>query len=553
MEEMSPAVVVPFRVGNSVCDNPNMATPMDITRLKLMADTAGLLSDSVTKASDDLTEVGSDDCKSSNGEEEIGITAVSVMNDKCEGVPLSVVLSQNNSNWGAAGETISHGSEEDDSLSLEGDHIYDSSCSHSVISETSSICGDEFLGSEASSFDAFDSIINAKDISSVEIAAKANIEEANVESFETQIASSSSAAASLEEDVGGGIGTAACDNMVLQLPLEKKASEPVGRSVFEVDCVPLWGYTSVCGRRPEMEDAAATVPRFSELPVQMLVGDRVLDGSNKAIAHQTVHFFGVYDGHGGSQVANFCRERMHLALSEEIELAKHDIAVGNMKDNCQELWRKAFTNCFLKVDAEIGGGPGVEPVAPETVGSTAVVAIICASHIIVANCGDSRAVLCRGKEPMALSVDHKPNRADEYERIEAAGGKVIQWNGHRVFGVLAMSRSIGDRYLKPWIIPEPEVMFVPRAKDDECLVLASDGLWDVMTNEEVCDLARRRILLWHKKNGVSLPSERGLGIDPAAQAAAEYLSNRALQKGSKDNITVIVIDLKTQRKFKTKS
>lgn len=98
---------------------------------------------------------------------------------------------------------------------------------------------------------------------------------------------------------------------------------------------------------------------------------------------------------------------MHLALSEEIELAKQDIAAGNMKDNCQELWRKAFTKCFLKVDAEIGGRPGVEPVAPETVGSTAVVAIICASHIIVANCGDSRAVLCRGKEPMALSVDHK--------------------------------------------------------------------------------------------------------------------------------------------------
>ncbi|KAG5591196.1 hypothetical protein H5410_041710 [Solanum commersonii] len=43
---------------------------------------------------------------------------------------------------------------------------------------------------------------------------------------------------------------------------------------------------------------------------------------------------------------------------------------------------------------------------------------------------------------MALSVDHKPNREDEYARIEAAGGKVIQWNGHRVFGVLAMSRSI---------------------------------------------------------------------------------------------------------------
>uniref|UniRef100_M1AES5 Abscisic insensitive 1B n=2 Tax=Solanum tuberosum TaxID=4113 RepID=M1AES5_SOLTU len=90
-------------------------------------------------------------------------------------------------------------------------------------------------------------------------------------------------------------------------------------------------------------------------------------------------------------------------------------------------------------------------------------------------------------------------------------------------------------------------MFIPRTKDDECLILASDGLWDVMTNEEVCDLARKRILLWHRKNGVTLPSERGQGIDPAA---AECLSNRAL---SKDNITVIVVDLKAQRKFKSKT
>ena len=90
----------------------------------------------------------------------------------------------------------------------------------------------------------------------------------------------------------------------------------------------------------------------------------------------------------------------------------------------------AFTDCFLKVDDEVGGkGREVvgstldaseegsstslstsvpsEPIAPETVGSTAVVAIICSSHIIIANCGDSRAVLCRGKEPVALSVDHK--------------------------------------------------------------------------------------------------------------------------------------------------
>ncbi|EMS49456.1 putative protein phosphatase 2C 53 [Triticum urartu] len=104
--------------------------------------------------------------------------------------------------------------------------------------------------------------------------------------------------------------------------------------------------------------------------------------------------------------------------------------------------------------------------------------------------------------------DHSltPNREDEYARIEALGGKVIQWNGYRVLGVLAMSRSIGDRYLKPYIIPVPEVTVVARAREDECLILASDGLWDVLSNEEVCDAARKRILLWHKKNATASSS-----------------------------------------------
>lgn len=106
--------------------------------------------------------------------------------------------------------------------------------------------------------------------------------------------------------------------------------------------------------------------------------------------------------------------------------------------------------------------------------------------------------------------------------------------------------------MKPWIIPEPEVTFTPRAKEDECLILASDGLWDVMSNEEACQVAKRRILIWHKKNG-GAPFERGVGgVDPAAQAAADYLSVLALQKGSKDNISVVVVDLKPQRRLKPK-
>lgn len=118
----------------------------------------------------------------------------------------------------------------------------------------------------------------------------------------------------------------------------------------------------------------------------------------------------------------------------------------------------------------------------------------------------------------------------------------------------------GDRYLKPYIIPVPEVTVVARAREDECLILASDGLWDVLSNEEVCDAARKRILLWHKKNATASSSVSrgrsggdGGSSDPAAQAAAEYLSKLALQKGSKDNITVLVVDLKAHRKFRSKT
>ncbi|XP_050216796.1 protein phosphatase 2C 16-like isoform X2 [Mercurialis annua] len=453
------------------------------------------------------------------------------------------MISENKGNWVADDGVVNQESEEDDCLSLEGDPVLDSSCSLSVTSETSSLCGDDFLSFEAASEIGTPFVVDI-------IANAVDLAESNVKA--EVVKDSVAVAVRLDDEIADGSNPNA-SAVVLQVALEKGVSGTVPRSVFEVDYVPLWGFTSICGRRPEMEDALATVPQFLKIPIQMLIGDRVLDSVGEYITHQRAHFFGVYDGHGGSQVANYCSSRIHSALAEEIECLKNDLGYGRVNDSCLGQWKKTFTNCFLKVDAEVGGKVGAEPVAPETVGSTAVVAVISSSHIIIANCGDSRAVLYRGKEPIALSVDHKPNREDEYARIEAAGGKVIQWNGHRVFGVLAMSRSIGDRYLKPWIIPEPEVTFTPRAKEDECLILASDGLWDVMTNEEACDLARRRILVWYKKNGTALPPERGDGIDPAAQAAAEYLSNRALQKGSKDNITVIVVDLKVQRKLKSKT
>ncbi|GFY95543.1 similar to HYPERSENSITIVE TO ABA1 [Actinidia rufa] len=402
---MSRVVVVPLR----------LATLMDITRLKFMANTTRSFSDSAIKNSADYGSSGDEECDFADSEGEVSVIAVSVP---------------------VVGE-----SDEDDSLSLEGDQILDSSCSLSVVSDTSSLCGDDLFTFEVTPEIGTPSFINVeKSFRNVERILKGtDMVESNIEG---EIVNEPLAAAvSLGEEIGDG-SSSKSSTVVLKLPSEQGLTGIARKSVFEVDYVPLWGSTSICGRRPEMEDAFATVPRFLKIPIQMLIGDRVLDGMNNCLSHLTAHLFGVYDGHGGSQVANYCCDRLHSALAEELEIVMASLSDGNMKDNCQELWTKALTNCFLKVDAEVGGIGSLEPVAPETVGSTAVVAIVCSSHIIVANCGDSRAVLCRGKEPVGLSVDHKPNREDEHTRIEAAGGKVIQWNGHRVFGVLAMSRSI---------------------------------------------------------------------------------------------------------------
>uniref|UniRef100_A0A0D9V4W1 protein-serine/threonine phosphatase n=1 Tax=Leersia perrieri TaxID=77586 RepID=A0A0D9V4W1_9ORYZ len=340
------------------------------------------------------------------------------------------------------------------------------------------------------------------------------------------------------------------------------------RTVYLMECVPLWGCTATRGRGGEMEDACAAVPRFADVPVRMLAGRRELEGLeldfDASALRLPAHLFGVYDGHGGSEVSNYCQDRIHVLLREILsaEIGSRDLGEVDVK----EQWEKAFGDCFQRVDDEVSGrasrpmlanglgGFRFQPVAADNVGSTAVVAVVCSSHVITANCGDSRVVLCRGKEPIVLSVDHKPDRKDERARIEAAGGKVIDWNGYRVSGILAMSRSIGDRYLKPFLTPRPEITVLPRAKDDDCLILASDGLWDVMSNEEACKVARRQILMWYKNNDAPHPGENdGPTMNPAAQAAADCLVRIALTKGSEDNITVIVVDLKPRKKLKGKS
>ncbi|XP_021807127.1 protein phosphatase 2C 56-like [Prunus avium] len=314
---------------------------------------------------------------------------------------------------------------------------------------------------------------------------------------------------------------------VEELRVAVARSKCVGRNNKGV----TWGFTSVIGRRREMEDAVAVIPGFMSRTCDH-VGGCTAPGSRTSSEISPVHFFGVYDGHGGNQVAKFCAERMHEVIAQEWDRETVD------GYEWQRKWETAFSIGFERADNELLE----EAIAPEMVGSTAVVAILSGCQIITSNCGDSRAVLCRGTETIPLTVDQKPDREDELVRIEGGGGKVINWNGARVFGVLAMSRAIGDRYLRPWIIPVPEITFMTRTDEDECLILASDGLWDVMTNEEVGEVARH--LLRRRRRSIS-----SLTDDiPPAQAVADHLTEIAYGRNSSDNISIIVVDLKAKRK-----
>ncbi|KAK4480503.1 hypothetical protein RD792_013578 [Penstemon davidsonii] len=279
------------------------------------------------------------------------------------------------------------------------------------------------------------------------------------------------------------------------------------------------GKISVIGRRREMEDAVAVELGF-------------LKKGNK-----TYDFFGVYDGHGGWRVAHACSEMLHKLLGK-------NLGEGN---DCEEInWEKLMVEGFKEMDEEVNKiGAAVA-----TTGSTAVVAVVGEEVVVVANCGDSRAVLSRGGASVQLSDDHKPDRPDELERIEVSGGKVINWNGQRVLGVLATSRSIGDHYLKPFVITEPEVKVINRTELDEFLILASDGLWDVVSNDLGCQIARRCLDGQIRKSSQSSTVQTDVGVNTnrsRASEAAAVLAELAMARGSRDNISVIVVDLRRSR------
>ncbi|XP_019059638.1 PREDICTED: probable protein phosphatase 2C 65 isoform X2 [Tarenaya hassleriana] len=212
-------------------------------------------------------------------------------------------------------------------------------------------------------------------------------------------------------------------------------------------------------------------------------------------------FCGVFDGHGpmGHKIARHVRENLPSMLHSAIRSSRSiiDISFQNHEELFHE-FKAVLTKSFKYVDDEIGVQSPYESFCS---GTTAVTIIKRGDSLVIANLGDSRAILCTrgGKsqlQAVQLTVDLKPRVPGEAERIKACKGRVFAMEEEpEVYRVwmpdddcpgLAMSRAFGDFCLKDYgLLSIPDVFFRRVTSDDEFVVLATDGIWDVLTNEEV--------------------------------------------------------------------
>lgn len=245
--------------------------------------------------------------------------------------------------------------------------------------------------------------------------------------------------------------------------------------------------------------------------------------THKVGADSQLAFYGVYDGHGGRAAVDLVSERLGNNVVAAV-LATTEVQEGAAEaaSSSVDATVAAIRAAYLSTDNEFLG-QGLRG------GSCAATALVKDGNLYVANLGDCRAVMSRDGTATALTSDHTAARGDERVRIESSGGYVsCGSNGvWRVQDCLAVSRAFGDASLKRWVISEPEIRRHTLTAGCEFLVLASDGLWNKVSNQEAVDT-------------VSRSSNYGR----TSAGCCKELVDMARSRGSRDDITVMVVDLK---------
>jgi serine/threonine protein phosphatase PrpC len=290
-------------------------------------------------------------------------------------------------------------------------------------------------------------------------------------------------------------------------------------TVGELHLFVRYGERTIQGHRPSQEDAHTATTNLERRLAK--------EGQSNGNGASGPAFFAIFDGHGGRGCSDFLAQHLHTFFAEAYAAAKGDSAAAlrSAMDRAEREWL-AFAAKDECVD-----------------GSTACVAVLdhSAGELTVANVGDSEAVLCRAGLAMPLTEVHNPSRnGSEASRVRAAGG-VLQRERvcHPVYKVnsLAVSRAMGDLPYKSadytggkpsGVIAEPSMKQLQLQEDDDFLLIACDGLWDVMSHDQAVEFCSQRLRETD---------------DP--QRVAEELVEKALEDGSFDNISALLVTFKS--------
>ncbi|KAB2023991.1 hypothetical protein ES319_D06G057100v1 [Gossypium barbadense] len=262
------------------------------------------------------------------------------------------------------------------------------------------------------------------------------------------------------------------------------------------------GEWSDIGGRPYMEDT------------HICIADLAKNFGCDLVSEEAISFYGVFDGHGGKDASHFVRDHLPRVIVEDVDFPL-------------EL-EKVVTRSFMETDAAFAKSCSLESSLAS--GTTVLTAMIFGRSLLVANAGDSRAVLSWHGRAIEMSKDHRPCCMKERRRIEALGGFVD--DGY-LNGQLGVTRALGDWHIEGMketgerigpLSAEPELKMITLTKEDEFLIIGSDGIWDVFTSQNAIDFTRRRL---QEHNDVKL--------------CCKEIVEEAIKRGATDNLTVVVV------------
>lgn len=224
------------------------------------------------------------------------------------------------------------------------------------------------------------------------------------------------------------------------------------------------------------------------------------------------NYFAVFDGHGDDKVSNFLKYNFMNIIKEQLEKYYPSTSI-----------EQCLYNSFIKIHETIPYEIG------KNSGSTALISIQNNNIFYIANIGDSRAIINDGNFSKQITIDHKPNVSNEYLRIRKLGGNVTKDNNGvwRINNRLALSRAFGDFTSLPYISYIPDIFKIKINNNNNYLIMASDGLWDVCDNQEIINIINNSYV----KN------------DQQISIICKKLLQVSRSKGSTDNITILFIVL----------